>query len=156
MTHNTGGRPAQYPLIADELRKRLYAGAYRANDKMPPIRLLAKEFGVCQSTMLRAFRILKQEGLTWANGYGTFVTAVAAPEGDKVTAWQTLVSFGIPEDVVTDVLLAHAHELAERQRWWADRENFILPVEVDGRDVPTVARQVAGILTGLIDPSKEA
>lgn len=47
---------------------------------------------------------------------------------------------------------AFARQLAERQRQWANEENFILPVEVDGRDVPLIARQVAGILANLIDP----
>jgi hypothetical protein len=49
----------------------------------------------------------------------------------------------------------YAHELAERQRRWADEENFILPVEVDGRDVPTIAQQVAKILADLIDPKAQ-
>lgn len=54
-----------------------------------------------------------------------------------------------------EVLKQHAHELAEQQRRWADEENFILPVEVDGRDVPTIARQVARILADLINPEAQ-
>lgn len=47
---------------------------------------------------------------------------------------------------------AFAHQLAERQRTWAAEENFVLPVEIDGRHVPVVAQQTARILADLIDP----
>jgi hypothetical protein len=55
-------------------------------------------------------------------------------------------------EYVPQLFATHAHQLAEQQRRWADEANFVLPVKVDGRDVPTIARQVAGILAALIDP----
>lgn len=67
---------------------------------------------------------------------------------------EVLDALGDPEQEgwLGSYLDLYAHKLAERQRRWADEENFILPVEVDGRDVPLIARQVAGILANLIDP----
>lgn len=61
----------------------------------------------------------------------------------------------IVEAGVDLILAKHAHELAERQRAWAREENFVLPVEVDGRDVPLIAQQTAQILASLIDPKAQ-
>jgi DNA-binding transcriptional MocR family regulator len=52
-----------YQTIADALKARIDAGEYKPGEKIPPIRQLARTFGVTKATVQKAFERLKQQGV---------------------------------------------------------------------------------------------
>jgi GntR family transcriptional regulator len=63
-----------YAEIAAYYRQRIQDGELRPGDTMPSLRQVCERFGVAQTTANRAFRVLKQEGLTLPRaGVGTIV-----------------------------------------------------------------------------------
>ncbi|MFJ6941176.1 GntR family transcriptional regulator [Streptomyces sp. NPDC101132] len=79
MTETTG-----YAEIAAYYRKQIQDGALRPGDTMPSLRQASEHFGVAQTTANRAFRLLKQEGLTLPKaGVGTIV---AGPISNNIAA----------------------------------------------------------------------
>ena len=71
VTASDGPRDYPYRVIAARLRERVAAS--RPHDQLPPIDMLADEYGVSPGTVKRALRMLKDEGLVYGvNGLGTF------------------------------------------------------------------------------------
>ena len=63
--------------IALELKKRISAGAWQEDGRMPPERDLAQEFGVARNTVRRAVAMLEDEGAVVRHvGRGTFLTVI--------------------------------------------------------------------------------
>lgn len=71
-------RPSE--TVAADLRRRIQAGEWAADDPLPPVGGLAAHYGVSRSTVTRAMRVLAGEGLVRiVPRWGTFVTG----EGGK-------------------------------------------------------------------------
>ncbi|MFD9033315.1 GntR family transcriptional regulator [Streptomyces sp. NPDC059567] len=63
-----------YADIAAKYRKQIQDGTLQPGDTMPSMRQVSEELGVAQTTVNRAFRLLKSEGLTLPKaGVGTVV-----------------------------------------------------------------------------------
>jgi DNA-binding GntR family transcriptional regulator len=63
-----------WPQIADELRRRMDAGAYVPGSRFPAVVDLASEFDVAASTIQKAVATLRAEGkLRTVLGQGSFV-----------------------------------------------------------------------------------
>lgn len=70
MTENTG-----YTEIAEHFRRQIRDGTLRPGDDMPSYKKVSEEFGVAHTTVNRAYRVLKMEGLTLTRpGKKTIVT----------------------------------------------------------------------------------
>jgi GntR family transcriptional regulator len=62
--------------IMDQIRAHCAAGALAAGDRLPSVRVLARELAVNQNTILRVYERLTAEGLLERkHGDGTYVTA---------------------------------------------------------------------------------
>lgn len=76
-----GGKPPKYQRIADELRREIKNGVYRAGDRLPSETVLLDRFRAAfptlsLQTMRNAIGVLRAEGLVEArHGIGTFVAA---------------------------------------------------------------------------------
>lgn len=71
-----------YPEIAAYLRQQIQDGRLRPGDALPSFKRIGAQFGVAQTTVNRAFRLLKEEGLTVAKpGVGTVVAEPTGPLG---------------------------------------------------------------------------
>ncbi|MCP3822486.1 winged helix-turn-helix domain-containing protein [Streptomyces sp. A3M-1-3] len=67
------GKPV-WPQVADELRRRIDAGAYAPGERFPAVVDLASEFDVAASTIQKAVAALREEGrLYTVLGQGSFV-----------------------------------------------------------------------------------
>lgn len=65
--------------VAAEIRRAILDGEARAGERLPPARDLAAELGVNANTVLRALRLLRDEGLLeFRRGRG--VTVAGSPE----------------------------------------------------------------------------
>lgn len=67
-------KAAGYAAIADHFRKLIRGGTMRPGDRMPTVRKVMEEWEVSNATAVRAYKTLKEEGLTSAStGAGTVV-----------------------------------------------------------------------------------
>lgn len=67
-----------YSEIAAHLRQQIQDGTLKPGDTMPSFKKIGAQFDVAQTTVNRAFRLLKEEGLTVAKpGVGTVVAEPA-------------------------------------------------------------------------------
>ena len=103
-----------YRQIMERLRELIEAGTLPAGFQLPPERKLAEELGINRSTVLAAYRGLKEQGLLDAHvGRGTVVTAtVGRPPADGPVPWAHLfaeASLSAHDPVLRDLL-----ELTER------------------------------------------
>ncbi len=74
---SSGGRPLADQIYTN-LSRRIDAGAWKANERLPSERALAEEMGVCRVTVARAVNRLVTEGLLHRRrGSGTFVVSRA-------------------------------------------------------------------------------
>jgi len=65
--------------IMDQIRAHCAAGALTAGDRLPSVRVLARELAVNQNTILRVYERLTAEGLLERrHGDGTYVTTIPA------------------------------------------------------------------------------
>lgn len=78
-------KTSRYQTIAQTIRERITSGRYTPGEKIPAIRWFADYFGCNKLTVLRAFDILKQEGLienrVGSGSYVRFPEKLAAPQG---------------------------------------------------------------------------
>lgn len=73
-----------YADIAEHFRDRIRSGVMKPGDRMPPIREVMESWGVSNATAVRAYKVLKAEGLTRAStGTGT---VVARPGSDNIAS----------------------------------------------------------------------
>jgi GntR family transcriptional regulator len=71
--------------VAAEIRRAILEGEAKPGERLPPARDLAAEFGVNTNTVLRALRLLREEGLLeFRRGRG--VTVAGTPERTAVLA----------------------------------------------------------------------
>lgn len=94
--------PHLYTRIAQELRRNIQEGVYKAGEQMPTEAALSERFAVNRHTLRRAISLLATEGLLRVDqGRGTFVadtaptTAVRYPIGERVRFSETLREQGI-------------------------------------------------------------
>ena len=65
-----------YAEIAEDLRRQIQDGTLQPGDTMPSFKKLVAQYGVAITTVNRAYRLLKREGLTVAKpGVGTVVAS---------------------------------------------------------------------------------
>lgn len=65
-----------YKAIAAALREKIEAGELLPGEQLPTVPTLTEEYGVTRNTVLRALRVLRDEGLIEVQqGWGTFVKA---------------------------------------------------------------------------------
>jgi DNA-binding GntR family transcriptional regulator len=74
--------PAKYQVAYDEVVRRIRTGVYQPGEKLPPIRELAAELRVGQSTLKSALVLLQRDGWTRGQqGDGVYVADPLPPEG---------------------------------------------------------------------------
>jgi DNA-binding transcriptional regulator YhcF (GntR family) len=93
-------RTTGYPQIAAYFRRQIQDGTLRPGDTLPSFKETGAQFNVAHTTVNRAYRVLKEEGLTLAKpGMGTVVADPADPFGsaaadsDKTPLNRGLVAF---------------------------------------------------------------
>lgn len=73
--------PAKYQVAYDEVVRRIRTGAYQPGEKLPPIRELALDLKVGQSTLKSALVLLQRDGWTRGQqGDGVYVADPLPPE----------------------------------------------------------------------------
>jgi GntR family transcriptional regulator len=62
--------------IVDQVKRAIATGQLRPEDRLPPVRDLAKELLINPNTIARAYQVLEAEGVTYSRrGAGTFIAA---------------------------------------------------------------------------------
>lgn len=98
-----------YQQVAAELRRAIAEGEARPGERLPPAKDLAAVLGVNSNTVLRALRLLRDEGLLeFRRGRGVSVSGT--PErGAVVARARELVEFARLHGYRTDELLEIIH-----------------------------------------------
>jgi GntR family transcriptional regulator len=80
--------------VAAEIRRAIADGEAKPGDKLPPARDLAAVLGVNTNTVLRALRLLRDEGLLeFRRGHGITVTGAAPRKSAVLAKARELVQF---------------------------------------------------------------
>jgi GntR family transcriptional regulator len=86
------GLPA-YLQIVRHVQRQAAAGALRAGDRLPTVRLLADELGLNFNTAARAYRVLSEAGVvSTQRGRGTYIIGKVAAPSSAVSRRAALVS----------------------------------------------------------------
>jgi GntR family transcriptional regulator len=95
-----------YEQVAAEIRRAIADGEAKSGERMPLAKDLATVLGVNQNTVLRALRLLRDEGLLeFRRGHG--ITVAGSPERGAVLAKvRELVAFSRCQGYRTDELVA--------------------------------------------------
>jgi GntR family transcriptional regulator len=98
--------------VAAEIRRAIAEGEAKPGERLPPARDFAAVLGVNSNTVLRAFRILRDEGLLeFRRGRG--VTVAGTPErGALVARARELVQFARANGYGVDELVSLIEEVA--------------------------------------------
>ncbi|HVA53923.1 MAG TPA: GntR family transcriptional regulator [Acidimicrobiales bacterium] len=81
-----------YDQVAGDIRRAIADGEAMPGERLPPARDLAAVLGVNSNTVLRALRILREEGLLeFRRGHGTTVAGGARQKSIVLTKTQELV-----------------------------------------------------------------
>ena len=92
--------------VAAEIRRAIADGEAKPGEKLPPARDLAAVLGVNSNTVLRALRLLREEGLLeFRRGHGITVTGAAPKKSALVTKAQELVQLARREGYRRDELV---------------------------------------------------
>ena len=92
--------------VAAEIRRAIAEGEAKPGEKLPPARDLAAVLGVNSNTVLRALRLLRDEGLLeFRRGYGITVTGAATKRSVVLTKAQELLKVARHEGFGRDELL---------------------------------------------------
>ncbi len=92
--------------VAAEIRHAIADGEARPGDRLPPARDLAAVLGVNTNTVLRALRLLRDEGLLeFRRGRGVRVTGDAAPKSVVLSKARELIEVARREGYRKDDLL---------------------------------------------------
>src|SRR2546426_9682410 len=74
--------PPKYAQVIDELRRRIESGEYPPGSLLPSEHQLSDEFQIARPTVVRALRVLRQDGwIETQQGKGSFVRGRPAPAG---------------------------------------------------------------------------
>jgi GntR family transcriptional regulator len=93
--------------VAAEIRRAISDGEAKPGEKLPPSRDLGAVLGLNPNTVLRALRLLRDEGLLeFRRGHGITVTDAAAKKGAVLAKAQELVQFARREGYRRDELVA--------------------------------------------------
>ena len=101
-----------YEQVAAELRRALADGEAKPGERLPPARDLAAVLGVNTNTVLRALRVLRDEGLLeFRRGRG--ITVAGTPEQTAVVARaRELVTFARQQGYKVDELVTIIESVA--------------------------------------------
>jgi GntR family transcriptional regulator len=92
--------------VAADIRRAIADGEAKPGDKLPPARDLAAVLGVNTNTVLRALRLLRDEGLLeFRRGHGISVTGAAPKKSAVLTKARELVQFARREGYRRDELV---------------------------------------------------
>jgi GntR family transcriptional regulator len=92
--------------VAAEIRRAIADGEAKPGEKLPPARDLAAVLGVNSNTVLRALRLLRDEGLLeFRRGHGITVTGAAPRRTVVVTKAQELLQVARHEGFRRDELV---------------------------------------------------
>ena len=95
-----------YEQVAAEVRRAIAEGEAKPGERMPPAKDLAKVLGVNTNTVLRALRVLQDEGLLELRR-GRGITVAGTPErGAVLTRARELVAFARRNGYQPDELIA--------------------------------------------------
>jgi GntR family transcriptional regulator len=84
-----------YEQVAAEMRRDIGEGQAKPGERLPPAKDLATVLGVNSNTVLRALRLLREEGLLeFRRGRGVTVVGDAAEKSILVTKARELVRLG--------------------------------------------------------------
>jgi GntR family transcriptional regulator len=95
--------------VAAEIRRAIADGECGPGDRLPPARDLAAVLGVNQNTVLRALRLLRDEGLLeFRRGRGVTVASAATGRSDVISKLEELSRIarkhGIRRDELVELL----------------------------------------------------
>lgn len=100
--------------VAAEIRRAIAEGEAGPGERIPQARDLAAELGVNTNTVLRALRVLREEGLV-EMGRGRSIRIVGRPErGVVVTKMKELLELGRQHGYRRDELLTMLENLSSR------------------------------------------
>jgi GntR family transcriptional regulator len=93
--------------VASEIRRAIADGEAKPGERLPPARDLAAVLGVNANTVLRALRLLRDEGLLeFRRGHGITVTGTASKRSLVIERALELVQFARREGYGRDELLS--------------------------------------------------
>ena len=99
--------------VAAEIRRAIATGETRPGDRLPPARDLAAVLGVNTNTVLRALRLLRDEGLLeFRRGRGIRVAGDALPKSVVLAKARELVALARAEGYRKQELLGLIDDLA--------------------------------------------
>ena len=79
--------PPKYAQVIEELRRRIESGEYPPGSLLPSEHQLSDEFQIARPTVVRALRVLRQDGwIETQQGKGSFVRGRPALAGPGITA----------------------------------------------------------------------
>jgi molybdate-binding protein/DNA-binding transcriptional regulator YhcF (GntR family) len=82
-----------YREIAEGIRRRIASGELQPDDRLPPVRTMAKRWGCTPGTVSRAYAELSQEGLVQGRrGGGTLIAPGALLAERPLWGWATLIN----------------------------------------------------------------
>jgi DNA-binding transcriptional regulator YhcF (GntR family) len=120
MPRNTG-----YWKIVEHFRQQIQNGLLKPGDTLPSFKEAGAQFGVAHTTVNRAYRVLKQEGLTLSvQGVGTVVAAFDGEPGEAAaasggTAAQGLMAFVERQEYAPHTELSDCINLVAASVWAA-------------------------------------
>lgn len=95
-----------YEQVAAELRRDIAEGETKPGERLPPAKDLAAVLGVNSNTVLRALRLLRDEGLLeFRRGRGVTVVGGAAERSLLITKARELVRLGRMQGYKRDELI---------------------------------------------------
>jgi GntR family transcriptional regulator len=101
-----------YEQVAAEIRRAIAEGEAEPGERLPPAKDLAAVLGVNTNTVLRALRLLREEGLLeFRRGRGISVAGTPA-QGAVIQKARELVAFARHHGYRVDELIALINELA--------------------------------------------
>ena len=104
-----------YDQVAAEIRRAIADGEAKPGEKLPPARDLAAVLGVNTNTVLRALRILREEGLLeFRRGRGITVVGGARQKSIVLTKAQELVRVACQQGYRREELLRLIESVSQR------------------------------------------
>ncbi len=102
---------ALHDQVAAQIRRAIAEGEAKPGERLPPARDLAAVMGINTNTVLRALRVLRDEGLLeFRRGHGIRVSGTAE-RGEVLARVRELVGFARQQGYKPDELIAIIHSL---------------------------------------------